>query len=163
MLNIRTILCPTDLSESAHVAFKLACALARNYGAIVVVLHAYPRAASGAEEVDRRRDPNFEKGIIDTIRTNMPEHLGVVVEFRAITGPAGDVIVSAARNCDLVVMGTHGRTGLGRALLGSVAEQVLREAPCPVMTVRPTARVPSEPVAVDLGAAMGKPDIGGGD
>ncbi len=70
---------------------------------------------------------------------------GVEVEYRLMEGEPGTTIVQAAREtgCDLIVMGTHGRGLLLRVLLGSVAEDVLRRAPCPVMTVKATAPIPA--------------------
>ncbi len=164
MLEIRTILCPTDMSESANAAFHLACALARDYGAKILVLYVYPPPANGAEAVDRSREPHFEEELIDTVRTSTPSHLGVVAEFQVAEGamPA-DAIVDAARKCDLVVMGSHGRSGVRRAFMGSVAEHVMRHAPCPVMTVRLGTPVPAELAA--SAATSGKADfeLGGGD
>jgi nucleotide-binding universal stress UspA family protein len=70
-----------------------------------------------------------------------PSAPGVRMDCRVAKGVAAEAIVDAAQDtpCDLIVMGTHGRTGLGRAFMGSVAEQVLRTASCPVITVRATA------------------------
>src|SRR5262249_5967272 len=67
---------------------------------------------------------------------------GLQADYRVEEGDAAARIVGAAQEtrCDLIVMGTHGRTGLGRALMGSVAEQVLRTAPCPVVTVKAPAK-----------------------
>jgi len=67
---------------------------------------------------------------------------GLQADYRVEKGDAAPRIVGAAQEtrCDLIVMGTHGRTGLGRALMGSVAEQVLRTAPCPVVTVKAPAK-----------------------
>ena len=58
------------------------------------------------------------------------------------------MILDVSRECDLIVMGTHGRSGISRVLMGSVAEHVLREAVCPVVTVRPTVTLPAEVIAV---------------
>jgi nucleotide-binding universal stress UspA family protein len=70
--------------------------------------------------------------------------------------PATEILAAAEKiKCDLIVMGTHGRTGLGRLLMGSVAEQVVRKAPCPVLTVKtplPAARSSNEAVAVAAGS-----------
>lgn len=140
MSPIRTILHPTDFSESAEAAFSLATTLARQHGARVVVLHVYPPPLSEAEAVDRRRPPGYEAELwhlLDQFAAPDPE---TRVEYRLIEGNAtAEEIVSMAEeeNSDLIVMGTHGRTGLARLLMGSVADGVLRRATCcPVLTVR---------------------------
>jgi len=163
MLKMRTILCPTDLSDSSFAAFRLACALARDYGAKIIVLYVYPTPADGADMVDRARDTHFEEDLVDTIRAKTPEHLGVVVDFRVAEGSPAEVILSVARECDLVVIGTHGRRGLRRVLMGSVAEQALREAPCPVMTVRPEMHIPAESLPATTTAATENVELGVGD
>ena len=67
-----------------------------------------------------------------------PEDPKILVEHRLVQGGGAEEILQVAqeRKCDLIVMGTHGRTGLGRLLMGSVAEQVVRKAACPVLTVK---------------------------
>src|SRR5260370_15572717 len=71
-----------------------------------------------------------------------PEDPGVVVDYRLAEGDTAEEILRTARetNSDVIVLGTHGRKGLGRLLLGSVAEQTVRTAPCPVVTVKPASR-----------------------
>jgi nucleotide-binding universal stress UspA family protein len=64
------------------------------------------------------------------------EDSGVRVDQRLVEGPAGDVLVAAAADAELVVVGSHGRSGLAAALLGSVSQHVVRHAPCPVVIVR---------------------------
>lgn len=166
MLIIHTILHPTDFSENSDCDFRLACALAGDYGAHLVVLHVatpppvvgyaegimIPEAAE-SHEVTRQR--------LQQLRASEPE---IVVEHRLVEGDDATEILQAARdtNCDLIVIGTHGRTGLARLLMGSVAEQVVRGAACPVMTIRrpmPEARVSGESAAksapMPVGAAQG--------
>ena len=140
---IRTILHPTDLSETSQAAFRLACALARDYKAELIVLHVYPPPVDGAEAVDRQRDADFENTLKEQIRRAAPEDPAIRMDYEIEEGSAAEVILEAAKTCDLIVMGTHGRTGLSRVLLGSTAERVVREAPCPVATVRPNVGVPA--------------------
>lgn len=141
MLAIRTILHPTDFSAPSAYAFQMACALARDYHARLIVLHVDPPpvAALGGmpavpplpEEYDRE---NLEK----QLRRVQPPDPGVRVEHRLVAGePVAEILRAAQeQSCDLIVMGTHGRTGLGRLLMGSVAEHVVRKAPCLVLTLK---------------------------
>jgi nucleotide-binding universal stress UspA family protein len=140
MLSIRTILHPTDFSENSDLAFRLACALAWDYGARLVVLHvvAPPATALHAEGVTIPPPAVPHEPLRDALHRLKPSDPQVVVEYRLIEGDAATEIVGLAEamNCDVIFMGTHGRTGLSRVLMGSVAEQVLRKAPCPVVTVK---------------------------
>jgi nucleotide-binding universal stress UspA family protein len=139
MLAIRNILHPTDFSERSDFAFRLACSLARDYGARLVVLHvAEPPMVVGSEgmlmppvEVDLQ--PLQER--LQQLRPRDPK---VPVEHHLVQGDAAAEILRVAEEtkCNVIVLGTHGRTGLGRILMGSVAEQVVRKAPCPVVTVK---------------------------
>jgi nucleotide-binding universal stress UspA family protein len=140
MLRIRTILHPTDFSEQAGFGFQMACALARDYGARLVVCHVYqpPTVVYG------------EFGTVPPMPTESPESLrerlagirpldeDIEVQHYMLEGDPASEIIGLARDCqsDLIVMGTHGRTGLGRLFMGSVAEQVMRKAPCPVLTIK---------------------------
>ncbi len=142
MLPIRTILHPTDFSECSGHAFQLACSLARDHGARVIVLHVIPvplvqEKRLYREEVERELN-----------RLVAPDSK-VPVAHQLEEGDAITQILRVAQetSCDLIVIGTHGRTGLGRLVMGSVAEQVLRKASCPVLTVR-VPFPPSEPAGV---------------
>lgn len=138
MLPVHTILFPTDFSASAEHAFPLACALARDCGARIVVLHvALPPL--GEAELEARRNPDeYYRGLVEALHKVQAPAGNVRVEYRLEVGDAVKHILQAAADvkAGLIVMGTHGRTGLGRLFLGSVAEQVLRKAACPVMTVK---------------------------
>ncbi len=139
MLPIKTILYPTDFSDRSLYAFRMACALARDYGARVIVLHVveppFVPGEPGAIIDLPANEPNL---LMDRLKTFEPHDPSVKVEHVMREGPAAEVIADAAKEAqaDLIVMGTHGRTGLSRILLGSVTEQVLRHAECPVLTVR---------------------------
>jgi nucleotide-binding universal stress UspA family protein len=139
MLPIHSLLHPTDFSENSHYAFRLACALARDYGARLIVLHvAEPPVAVSGEGV-LMLPPNFDleplRKQLQQLESGNPE---VQVEHRLVQGYAAEEIVrvAAETKCDLIIMGTHGRTGMGRLLMGSAAEQIMRRAPCPVLTVK---------------------------
>jgi nucleotide-binding universal stress UspA family protein len=138
MLPIHTIVFPTDFSENAQQAFPLACSLARDCGARIIVLYVMPPPL-GHEELEARHHPDEYYGIPRTQlhKIQAPEE-NVRVEHRLEEGEPAKVILEVAREtqASLIVMGTHGRTGLARLLLGSVAEQVLRQSSCPVLTVK---------------------------
>jgi nucleotide-binding universal stress UspA family protein len=153
MLPIRTILHPTDFSVYSAAAFELACALARDYGARLVVLHVKPPVEAVFGELGPLppEPPEARQALYDELRTVRPADARLPVEHRLREGGVVEGILeeASASGCDLIVLGTHGRTGLGRLLLGSVAEPVLRRAPCPVLTVKhplpATMTVPAEP------------------
>jgi len=138
MLPIHTILFATDFSESAQWAFPLACSLGRDSGARVVALYVL-RPPLWDEEVQAERHPEeYYEGAREALRKLQAPDDNVRVEHRLEEGDAADVILSVAEEIEagLIVMATHGRSGLSRLLFGSVAEQVLRRAACPVLTVR---------------------------
>jgi nucleotide-binding universal stress UspA family protein len=146
MLVMMTILHPTDFSADARPAFEVACALAGEGRGRLVVLHVErpPLATLGGTagvpplhtEYDRETLP-------EELQRIQPARAGIALEHRLEYGdPAAVILKSASETgADLIVMGTHGRTGLRRLLMGSVAEQVVREASCPVLTVRTPAVV----------------------
>jgi nucleotide-binding universal stress UspA family protein len=156
MLPIRIILHPTDFSESAGNAFRLACSLARDHGAQLVVLHVAAPQVSGYAGGVLIPPP---EGYLDELRAKLSglqaRDPKVRVEHRLVVGdPASEILRAASEpRCDVIVMGTHGRTGLGRLLMGSVAEQVVRRAPCPVVTVRAPVGAPTEMMAGTAEAA----------
>jgi nucleotide-binding universal stress UspA family protein len=138
MTPIRTILHPTDFSESAEAAFSVASMLAREHGARLIVLHVYPPPVCLAGGEAPRLGAKYEVDLwrlLDRYHAADPE---ARFEHCLIEGlPAEEIVRLAEKeSCDLIVMGTHGRTGLLRLLMGSVADKVLREARCPVLTVR---------------------------
>jgi nucleotide-binding universal stress UspA family protein len=140
MLAIKTILHPTDFSERSDFAFRLACALARDYGARLHVLHVgsgpviVPVEGIVPPEPERYQDELTAK--LHTMRGEAP-NIPVEHQLLFIGDPAAEILrVAQAIKSDLIVMGTHGRTGLGRLLMGSVAEQVVWKAACPVLTVK---------------------------
>jgi nucleotide-binding universal stress UspA family protein len=144
MPHIRTILHPSDLAETSQAAFQLARSMAIDYSAELIALHVYPPPFNEADAVDRDRSNEVQSDLMAALRKFAAADDRVRMDYRLEEGTASEVILEQAQNCDLIVMGTHGREGLGRAIMGSVAERVLREATCPVVTVRPSARLPEE-------------------
>ena len=143
MQTIKQILCPIDFSASATKAAVYAEQLAREANAELVLFHAFDAPAtwtlSGQEHP---RDPRLQLQL-DAVLADSP-HAAKIHRLQH-AGPPGEVICWMAqdRQCDLIVMGTHGRSGLRHLLFGSVAEYVLRHARCPVLTIRD--RDPDEP------------------
>ncbi len=137
MSHFRTILHPTDFSPLSQTAFRTACELAKSEGARIIVCHVYPPPAEHGEVVARRQDASYYEELWRMLERVRPEEAGIAVEHRLEEGRPADTVVRLAteEGCDLIVMGTHGRAGLRRLLLGSVAEHILRAAPCPVLTV----------------------------
>jgi universal stress protein A len=132
---IQRILCPVDFSEASAAALAYAERLTRSTGAELVLVHAFDIPASLTyADVENPADPAVRKQLEE-----LPVSFTDVKTVRVLhAGPPGEVICWLAqhRACDLIVMGTHGRTGLKHLLLGSVAEYVMRHARCPVVTVR---------------------------
>jgi universal stress protein A len=139
MLAIQTILHPTDFSERSEHAFWLACALARDYGARLIVLHVADAPVVAYGEGVAPPDPEeLRAAAQEQLDRLQALHANIRAEHRVEEGDAVVEILRVAQeaHADLIVMGTHGRTGLWRLLMGSVAEQVVRQAVCPVLTVK---------------------------
>jgi nucleotide-binding universal stress UspA family protein len=147
-MKLARILCPLDFSEASRHAVDQAVVVARYYRARITALHVIPpvplegpgevtSAADGRELQRLRRQAAAEFAQVDP---------GYDVDALVDVGEASRVILecAAALPADLVVMGTHGRSGFQHLLLGSVAEKVLRKAPCPVLTVPPRAHATSQ-------------------
>lgn len=141
----KRILCPIDFSGYAAVALREATALAKSMGAELTLLHAYQNPAyvlpmSGyvgptADMITKMRQQIGDEleGLAEGVRKQ-----GITVQTQVVEGMPYKCIVDLAAEwkADLVVMGTHGRTGLSHALTGSVAERVVRTAHCPVLITR---------------------------
>jgi nucleotide-binding universal stress UspA family protein len=143
MLQIRTILHPTDFSTRSGHAFELACSLARDRTARLIVLHVLERpliAYTGVMMAPPPPPPREEErqAVREQLLRIQATDPNVHSEHRLEEGDASTAILQVAQEakCDLIVMGTHGRTGLARLLMGSVAEKIVRGAHCPVLTVK---------------------------
>jgi nucleotide-binding universal stress UspA family protein len=162
MLPISTILHPTDFSPLSEEALRLAYFLAKDHGARLIVLHVreIPVAVYG-EFGYVPVEPENDDAIREQLSRVRPAQSTPRVEHVLRSGNPAEEIVRIANEtpCDLIVMGTHGRTGFARMLMGSVAENVMRKAPCPVLTIKmpfhPTGELAKAPV--DLAAAREKP------
>ena len=157
MLTLKRILVPIDFSEPSEAALKYGIALARGFDAKLYLLHVLAKApAEPSETVEHPIGP-FER-----MRDAAREHLGNILtdheakdlasEFTTHVGTPYVEIIRYAKDhdIDLIVMGTHGRGLVAHMLMGSVAENVVRRAPCPVLTVRYRQHefvMPDEPIA----------------
>jgi nucleotide-binding universal stress UspA family protein len=145
----RAVLHPTDFSDASEPALRVARSLARDRGARLILLHVVPLTALVGETAsDLVEESRAYRDALERLRARLDRpDLKEPVETRLAWGDAAAEIVRAAAEfgCGLVVMGTHGRTGLGRLLMGSVAESVLRAADCPVLAVK--AAPPAPPAA----------------
>ena len=156
MIEIKRILCPIDYSEFSRHALEHAIAIAQWYGASATALFVLPQVASLIPAGDpglyppivfAADDLNQFKAHLDAFvaETRSPVPVDTVV----VEGSVTKEITRLARElpADLLVMGTHGRSGFDRLLLGSVTEKMLRTAPCPVLTVpNRVAGVPARPI-----------------
>jgi nucleotide-binding universal stress UspA family protein len=143
MLPLRRILVPTDFSEQSHRAFHVACALARDSGAQMVVLHVVPLPAL----MFGPPPESYLDHLREKLKQIRPPDSNICVEHVLVEGNAAPAILKTAMElpCDAIVMGTHGRTGVDRLLVGSVAEEVVRKASCPVVVVKTPAPLLNAP------------------
>jgi len=143
MTSFKTIVCPVDLSASSRNALATAITLAKRFDGALTLVHVWqpplygiPEAPVAGEVIQEMSDA-AERSLADWEASARSEGVQVLAS-RLLTGDPANEISGVARACaaDLIVMGTHGRTGLKHVLLGSVAEKVVRHAPCDVLVVR---------------------------
>jgi universal stress protein A len=146
-MQIRTILVPTDFSEYAEYAFPWALQMAAGWQAKLILFHAVVPISPLAfpDSVYLPELQRMEADILADAEKRMAECVkkaqgssAIIVETRVVVGEPVSEICQAVRReeADLVIMGSHGRTGLAHVLLGSVAERVIRHASCPVLVAR---------------------------
>jgi nucleotide-binding universal stress UspA family protein len=140
------ILLPTDFSTIGQTALETATALARDRKAKLIIVHAEeaPMAYGGGDFYYGIPEPNREE-LKRMLSEVVPTDPSVECEHRLLLGAPAAAIVHLAEQegVDMIVMPTHGRTGLLRLLMGSVAEEVVRKAKCPVLTVKAAAAAPA--------------------
>lgn len=147
MLTFKSILHPTDFSEASELALRMAVGLARDYQARLIVLHALePPVYYGELGVSFIPPEDYREKAQERIAALVGPDRPIEVETIVVEGIAAVEILRAASELhpDLIVIGSHGRTGLGRVLMGSVAEEISRKAPCPVLIVREPHKIPEE-------------------
>jgi nucleotide-binding universal stress UspA family protein len=140
---VKNILVPTDFSEHAELAMKLAVDLSQAHHAGLTLLHVHKSTPfelpqgyvmNMPSQLDRTYDELNQR--LSQLERKVRSWGAQRVEKRVLHGSIVDEIVSFASGFDYVVLGTHGRTGLQRLVVGSVAQQVLEQATCPVVVVR---------------------------
>ena len=144
MGRFRKILVPLDFSKHSDAALELAVQLAKEHGGELHLIHAYELPAAVTMAYGVAIPQSVWDGVQEAATERLEQGLarvkkaGVKGVTHLMTAPAADAITTAAttQKADLIVMGTRGLTGLKHVLLGSVAERVLRTAPCPVLTIK---------------------------
>jgi len=161
---IKRILVPTDFSIPAEEAVDYAATLAARFGATVHLIHVLqdPLAAQGAwefyipdsPEMRERRHQDAKDRLWHIASSHAKPDVRITTEAR-FGSPTAEIVAAAmAYGSDLIVMGTHGRTGLPHLLLGSIAERVIRTAPCPVLAVRQQLATASVTAEASLATAV---------
>jgi nucleotide-binding universal stress UspA family protein len=162
MIKLNTILVPSDFSECSDAAVRYGLELARRFDAKLHLLHVIqdpatqPWAAEGLSIPLLDAVEQWQKAAKERLAALVPAaDAGRVTVATTIAMPYPDILRYAEENAvDLIVMGTHGRSGVSHMLLGSITERVVRRAPCPVLTVRHPERefLRAEPLEVTASA-----------
>jgi len=156
MTTWKTIACAVDFSAPSRLALADAAALARRVGAKLTLVHVFEPPAAATRSTIVSPPELFEQSVremervLEGWRGEAERIAGEPVTTRVVVGTAAQEIVRFLRQggFDLAVLGTHGRKGLSHLVLGSVAERVVREAPCPVLVAR-------RPAEAEVSAAAG--------
>lgn len=147
LLHLKRILVPSDLSPASARALTYAMAFARKFGTELVIIHVYDQIVSSPPLTTPGETYQLMESIHSSLKWELEEFAKPILadggepiphRFLIVDGAPVDGIVVTARSehADLLVISTHGRTGLKHILMGSVAEKVVRYAPCPVFVVR---------------------------
>lgn len=145
MPTVKNILCAVDFSEGSGRVAAYAAALAKATGAAIQCVYVAPSLAEYVGfNVPQAALDTFVGDVVASAETTMNEFIeehfkGLPTRGQVLTGyPAEEILkAAAAQKADMIVMGTHGRTGIDRIIFGSVAEKVVKTATCPVLTVKP--------------------------
>lgn len=147
MITVKKILVTTDLSDESRSAFDYASWIASNEKAAITLFYCVDNLPSVAYHTVDLTFDKFREELLKQERKRLDEYSRPLVKEHEnkvrivmLEGNASQMIISFAKenNFDLIVMNTHGRTGIQHAVLGSIAEKVVRHAPCPVLTIRST-------------------------
>ena len=143
-MEIKNILCPTDFSDISKSAIDYAVSMARSFDAKLILMHSedqlhgfdqYQILALTPHEIAEKMLKQAEAEL-EQIAGNIAKDIKVETAVRQGKAFVEIIQMAAERDVDLIVMGSHGRTGLSHAMLGSVAEKVVRKAPCPVLIAK---------------------------
>jgi universal stress protein A len=143
-MNAKTILYATDFSPASEQALEMAASLARDSQATLIILHVEePPVAYGGGELYYGIEGINREELLAKLRDTRPADPNVACLHKLMVGDPAEAILQLveSENVDLIVMGTHGRRGITRLLMGSVAETVVRRANCPVLTVKQPAAI----------------------
>ncbi|GJQ47780.1 MAG: universal stress protein [Candidatus Kuenenia stuttgartiensis] len=150
MIKFKNILCPIDHSECSYLALKYAVSLALKDEAKLYIMHVIDTRAYDTE-IYKFSPYNLDEATMSKIHADLlkslPEGTTDLLEVETIVEkgiPFNEIVNKGEKlEMDIIVIGTHGRSGLAHVMMGSVAEKVVRKAPCPVLTVRirPSANV----------------------
>jgi nucleotide-binding universal stress UspA family protein len=147
-VDIRCILVPLDFSDAASSILEWAAHLAEQHGSRVVLFHAYHLPVEFQQLEGAYLPPDFWANVKAEASESLERYAeplrarGIEAETVVAEGYAATAIVDEVENqsADVVVIGTHGLSGLKHLLLGSIAERVVQKAPCPVLTVKATSK-----------------------
>lgn len=152
MLNWKKILCPVDFSDVSMSALRLAKSICTQFDGTLVAVYVvepivaptdftYGSLTSG--ELEDRLVERSRQSLAEVVKTLDLKEAQVIQRVERGRASAEVVRVAGEEKVDLIVIGTHGYTGMAHVLLGSTAERVIRKAPCPVLTVRPKEPAPA--------------------
>ncbi|MDR4507083.1 MAG: universal stress protein [Candidatus Brocadiaceae bacterium] len=144
MITLKNILCPIDYSIYSEIALKYAIEFAERYRAKLFLIHVLDSRSYDVDDLEIHGTEITDKEAIDSLKTKLLTCVNeetknkITVEAIVLYGVPFSEIITASKKyqIDLIVLGTHGRTGLVHAIMGSVAEKVIRKATCPVITIR---------------------------
>jgi nucleotide-binding universal stress UspA family protein len=145
-MNVKKILFPTDFSHTGDAALSFATSIAKESGGRLIILHVQepPMAYGGGEMYYGIPEPSADEllSMLGDVKPNDPD---VPCEHRLVTGDPADTVVKVAEedDVDLIVLGSHGRTGITRLLMGSIAEAIVRKAHCPVLVYKQPVAKPA--------------------
>lgn len=135
----RKILFPTDFSHTGDAALEMAVSLAKSKDASLLIVHVEepPPVYGGGDWYYGIPEPKRDQ-LVEMLQRVVPRDPAVPYEHRLVSGHPADAVVKLAKaeGVEMIVMGTHGRSGVFRLLMGSVAEEIVRKAHCPVLTLR---------------------------
>jgi len=149
MIDVKRVMHPTDFSDYSNEACKYACALSDKFGSELHLVHVLPEPATLLPHDPMGGVGYLPEGWVEDMLVQSEQQLaklpnpdwykGTRIVRASLEGPAFLEIIRYAKDndIDMIVMSTHGRTGIPHLLMGSVAENVVRKAPCPVLTLRP--------------------------